>query len=105
MTSGIDARETRRVEEIQASIGRMETRFEPIYAERVEMKERVNITKVEPSENLMRRRDDISARIEAVQAASDTPESAGRGQELKSCEARLDVIAKRIDSSRVLANE
>jgi hypothetical protein len=77
MTSGLDAREIRMVEKIQASIGGMETRFKKIYAERVEMQERVNITKVELSENLMRRRADISARIEAAQTASDTPESAG----------------------------
>jgi hypothetical protein len=38
----------------------------------------VNITKVELSENLRRRRADISARIEAAQAISDTPGSAGR---------------------------
>ncbi len=69
------------------------------------MQERVNITKVELSENVMRRRADISARIKAAQAASDIPESTGRAQELKSCDMRLDVIAKRIDCSRVLANE
>jgi hypothetical protein len=57
---------------------------------RVEMQERVNITKVELSENLMRRCADIAARIEAAQAAADTLESAGRAQELKSCDARLD---------------
>jgi chaperonin cofactor prefoldin len=79
MTSALDALEQGSDDyEIQASIGGMETRFGKIYAERVDMQERVNITKVELSENLMRRRDDISARIEAAQAASDTPGSAGR---------------------------
>jgi hypothetical protein len=62
----------------------------------------VNITKVELSENLMRRRADIAARIEA---ASDTPESAGSVQELKSCDSRLSVFAKRIDEIEVLGVE
>ena len=80
-------------------------RDEKIYAELVEMQERGNITKFELSENLMRRRADIAARIEAAQAAADTPESAGRAQELKSCDARLDDIAKRIDQIEVLGVE
>jgi hypothetical protein len=56
---------------IQASVGGMETRFEKINAERVEMQELVNITKVELSENPMRRRADIAARIEAIFATHE----------------------------------
>jgi structural maintenance of chromosome 3 (chondroitin sulfate proteoglycan 6) len=98
MTSGLDARERARVGEIQEQVGGMETRFERISGERVEMQEKVNITRVELSENLMRRRADISARIEAAQASNDTPEMNGREQELNSADARLEIVAKRIEA-------
>lgn len=96
MSQRLNEREQERLTEIQSQLSSMEVALEKVANERVEIQERVNISQVELTENLMRRRADVAARLETAQATAESPETSGSNQELEACASRLNDIATRI---------